>query len=249
MPTLARSRRCRAHPLSPLRLVLNPKYTRSTCHHPQTDIDPKDTHEALTSHYYGTVLLPHATRTHTYTHPYPCYHGHHHCHGDLPRPRPHPQRCHHSVRGLPHWHITARPAPPVRKGAPADQVGLSIRVGRARGRHETMDRRKIMERQPRLWQLPHIPRNGGQARRQRCAYFASCKARKRKVARRLCKRRLRGRGTRRLPIQARRSDEAVLQHHHPERTAPPPHQLLLALKLQQPPPAHKRRPVATHPTA
>lgn len=77
-------------------------------------------------------------------------------HGDLSRPCPHAERCHHIVRGLPHRPIAPGAEAVVGKGAAIDQIGLSVRVGRARGGHAQMDGRQIVERQPSVRKLPHI---------------------------------------------------------------------------------------------
>lgn len=110
-----------------------------------------------------------------------------------------------------------------------------------------MDRRKVVECESRVGQLLDVPRDGGQARRQRSTYTYR-EAGQRKVTRGLSNRRLGRRGPRRLPVQARRPHEAVLQHHNLQRPAPPPHQLLLALKFQQPSTAHQRCAATTHST-
>jgi hypothetical protein len=105
-------------------------------------------------------------------------------------------------------------------------------MGRARGWHAEMDRREILECESSIRQLPDLPRDGGQARWNSSTATTSrpqcCTQGQRTLGTTV--RRIQGLGRgrpRRLPLQTRRTHEAVFQHHHPERPAPPLDQLLL----------------------
>ncbi len=87
-------------------------------------------------------------------------------HGDIQRARTDAGRRDHLVRSLSVGLVASRAATAVRERTTVDQVRFGLCVGRARGRHATMDGWQVVECQQSVGQLFNLPGNGRETRRE-----------------------------------------------------------------------------------
>lgn len=86
--------------------------------------------------------------------------------GDIQWARPSASRRHHSFRGVSTRVAAAGATTIVRERTLIYQIRIRLCLGRARGRHEAVDGRQVLECEQSIWQFPDLPRDGGQARRR-----------------------------------------------------------------------------------